>query len=291
MYPAPFEYVKATAWRDAVDLLTEHGDDAKVLAGGQSLVPMMSLRLASPTHIVDVNDIDDGTIRERNGAVEIPALARHAELERSPVLARVCPLIAEAAGLIGNIRVRHRGTLGGSLAHGDPSAELPCALVALEGTVRALGPDGERRIPAGSFFRSYFTTALTPSEVVVGVEVPAARERTGAAFVEFSNRAGDFATVEVAAIVHLDDSDGCRDVRVTAGGISDQPVDLSEPAASLIGRLPNEALIADAARAVSESSDPRGDDRATPGYRRQLVEVLTKRALHRAWRRAVGAEP
>jgi len=291
MYPAPFEYVKAAAWHDAVDLLKEHGDDARVLAGGQSLVPMMSLRLASPTHVVDVNDIDGGTIRERNGTVEIPALARHAELERSPVLASVCPLLAEAAGLIGNVRVRHRGTLGGSLAHGDPSAELPCALLALEGTVRALGPEGERRIRAGSFFRSYFTTSLAPSEVVVAVEVPAARDRSGAAFVEFANRAGDFAIVGVAAVVHLDDSDGCRGVRLTAGGISDRPVDLSEPAAALLGQPPNEALIADVAGAVSESSDPRGDDRATPEYRRQLVGVLTKRALHRAWRRAAGAEP
>ena len=288
MYPAPFEYVKVPSWTDAVGLLAQHGDDARVLAGGQSLVPMMSLRLASPGHLIDVNDIESGPIHEQDGSVEIPALTRHAELERSPVLARACPMIAEAARLIGNIRVRHRGTIGGSLAHADPSAELPCALLALEGTVLALGPGGERRIAGDSFFQSYFTTALDPSEVVVGVEVPVLPTGTGAAFEEFVQRAGDFATAEVAAVIELDDLEVCRRVRVAVGGVSDRPVDLSDATGSLLGRAPNPELIADASRAVSESSGSRGDHRATPEYRRELVRVLTKRALHRAWRRATG---
>lgn len=286
MYPAPFEYVKATSWRQAADLLGQHGDNAKVLAGGQSLVPMMSLRLATPSHVVDVNDAEDAAIRQLDGTVEISALVRHAQLERSPVLARACPLIAEAAGLIGNIRVRHRGTIGGSLAHADPSAELPCALLALKGTIRALGAEGERRIPADSFFESYFTTALDPAEVVVAVEVPAARERSGAAFEELVQRAGDFATVEVAAVIELDPSEVCLQVRLAAGGIADRPVDLSEAARMLVGGRMDEGLVADAARAVSGSSDPRGDNRASSEYRRELVKVLSRRALVRAWQRA-----
>jgi CO/xanthine dehydrogenase FAD-binding subunit len=288
MYSAPFDYLKATSWREAVDLLGRYGESAKVLAGGQSLVPMMSLRLATPSHVIDVNEADDGAIRQANGTVEISALVRHAELERSPVLARSCPMIAEAAGLIGNIRVRHRGTIGGSLAHADPSAELPCALLALGGTIRVLGAEGERRIPADSFFLSYFTTALDPSEVVVTVEVPAARERSGTAFIELAQRAGDFATVEVASVIDLDPSEACRQVRLAVGGIADSPVDLSDAARVLVGERMDDGLIADAARAVSGSSDPRGDDRASSEYRRELVRVLSRRALVRAWQRARG---
>jgi CO/xanthine dehydrogenase FAD-binding subunit len=289
VYPTPFDYLGAASWQEAVDLLVRHGDDAKVLAGGQSLIPLMSLRLAAPRYIVDVNGAEPARVREVDGRFEISALTRHFELERSPELRRGCPMLAEAAGLVGNIRVRHRGTIGGSLAHADPAAELPCVVLALGGTIRTLGSGGERRIDANSFFESYFTTALHADEVVVGVEVPALAERSGHAFIELVRRASDFALVEVAAAVQLEPSgDACRDVRLAVGGIGERPVELSEPARVLLGEPIDERRAVDAAAAVAASTRPRDDISASSGYRRELVRVLTKRALLRAHARALG---
>jgi aerobic carbon-monoxide dehydrogenase medium subunit len=289
MHPAPFDYVKAASWPAALELLEQHGEDAKILAGGQSLVPMMNLRLARPAILVDVNGVDGGGIHRVDGTVEIGALTRHHQLETSTVLAEAAPLLSEAAAVIGNIRVRHRGTIGGSLAHADPAAELPCAVMALGGTIKVLGPEGERRIPAGGFFVSYFTTTLEPTEVVVGVDVPASNPSTGSAFLEFVRRAGDFATVEVAAVLKADPSDGtCRKARVVVGGIADRPVDVSEPVGVLAGRPVDERSAAEAAGAATDTIEPREDERASAEYRRDLLRVLVRRALVRAWRRATG---
>lgn len=283
MYPAPFEYVQAGSWHEAVEFLSAHGDEAKVLAGGQSLVPMMSLRLAKPGYLVDVNGADTPDISEADGHVRISAVTRHADLERSPVLAKTCPLIKYAARLIGNVRVRHRGTIGGSLAHADPAAELPCAAVALGARICVLGPSGERRIPAGAFFVGYFTTALEPDEVIVAVEIPVHASGQGSAFLELVRRAGDFAIVEVAAVVDLDPRTGiCNDLRLVVGAIADRPVDLSDPASQLVGGELDDSAIAAAVRHVGDSVHPREDDRASAGYRREMIAVLARRALLRA---------
>jgi len=286
VYPAPFAYLRATSWTQAIDWLQEHGDDAKLLAGGQSLVPMMNLRLVQASHVIDLNAIPSAGIDRAGDVLTVDALTRHAELEESPLLADACPMLGEAAGLIGNIRVRHRGTIGGSVAHADPSAELPCALVALRATIRVLGPRGERRIPASAFFMSFFTTALEPAEVVVGVDVPIPPGTTGSAFLETVRRTGDFAIVGVAAAVRLDASGTCTDVGVAVAGTGDRPEDLSEPAAAIVGTTVEDERVAEASRAVADATQPRGDERASSDYRRRLTQVLTRRALGSARDRA-----
>ncbi len=289
MYPAPFEYLRPGTWAEAVELLTRFGDDAKVLAGGQSLIPMMSLRLVRPAYVIDVGDVDAAGIREADGRIEIGALTRHGDVESSPILARAYPMLCEAAGMIGNVRVRNRGTVGGSLAHGDPSAELPCVLLALGATIQTMGPSGGRRIPVASFFETYFTTALEPTEVIVAVELPAPSDRRGSAFVELTRRAGDFATVEVAAVLSLDlDGEVCRDIRLCAGAISERPVDLSEAARELIGQRIDADRLDAAASAAAGSAEPRGDERGSSAYRKEMVRVLSKRALRHAWERGRG---
>jgi carbon-monoxide dehydrogenase medium subunit len=289
VYPAPFDYFKAASWAEAVALLQEYGDDAKVLAGGQSLIPMLSLRLIRPNYVIDVNGADNAGIREANGMIEIGALTRHAELERSPILKSWHPIIGEAAAHIGNRRVRHRGTIGGSLAHADPSAELTCVATALGAEVRILGPAGTRSVPATSFFVSYFSTALEPAEVIVSVGFPKPTGNRGSAFIELSRRVGDFATLAVAAVVDVDQGrDVCTGVRLVFAAMADRPVDLSEAASPLIGRRLDEGLASSVAGRVAETADPRADHRGSTEYRRRLASVLTTRALHRAWDRAVN---
>jgi aerobic carbon-monoxide dehydrogenase medium subunit len=282
VYASPFAYRRVASWAEAIDALQEHGEDARLLAGGQSLVPMMNLRLAQPSHVIDLNGIESTGISSSDGVVEVDALTRHSELEGSPVVADACPMLSDAAGMIGNVRVRHRGTIGGSVAHADPSAELPCALVALRAEIRVLGSDGERRIPASDFFVSFFTTALDTAEVVVGVEVPVVPGSSGSAFLEVARRTGDFAIVEVAALLGLDASGSCMDVRVALGGIGDRPLDLSESAAGIVGTTVEDEQLKEVARAVAGATEPRGDERGSADYRRHLSEVLTGRALRSA---------
>jgi CO/xanthine dehydrogenase FAD-binding subunit len=282
VYASPFAYRRVASWAEAIDALQEHGEDARLLAGGQSLVPMMNLRLAQPSHVIDLNGIGSTGISSSDGVLEVDALTRHSELEGSPVVADACPMLSDAAGMIGNVRVRHRGTIGGSVAHADPSAELPCALVALRAEIRVLGSDGERRIPASDFFVSFFTTALETTEVVVGVEVPVVPGSSGSAFLELARRTGDFAIVEVAALLALDASGSCTDVRVALGGIGDRPLDLSESAARIVGTTVEDEQLKEVARAVAGATEPRGDERGSADYRRHLSEVLTGRALRLA---------
>jgi carbon-monoxide dehydrogenase medium subunit len=291
MYPAPFVYARVGSWSEAVEVLGRHGEDAKVIAGGQSLVPMMSLRLAKPSHLVDVGWAGPRDIRGDGAGLEISALARHSDIEGSPVVRSACRLLSEAAGQIGNIRVRHRGTIGGSLAHADPAAEYPCVAVATGAVIRTLGREGERRHPAGDFFVTYLTTVLEPDEVVVAIKIPSPGERTGSAFLEHAHRAGDFAVAEVAAVVRLDAADACADVRVVLGAVADRPVDLSARALEVLaGRQVDGSAAEEAAGAVADAADPRDDDRASAAYRRRVIRALAGRALARAGRRARGEE-
>ena len=287
MYPAPFEYVTASSWEEAVQELTRHGEDARVLAGGQSLVPMMSLRLAKPSALVDVNHAAEARIEGSNGTVEISALTRHAQLERSEILATACPLLPEAAAMIGNVRVRHRGTIGGSLAHADPAGELPCVAVATGATVHALGPGGERTIAADELFQSYFTTALEPGEIITGLSVSAFPPGRGSAFVELARRAGDFASVMVAVIVDVDETgERWTGLRGALGSVSDRPVDVGGLLRTFAGEPAGAGAAAEAARQVAESVEARDDERASAPYRRRMIEVLMARALETATARA-----
>jgi carbon-monoxide dehydrogenase medium subunit len=289
MYASPFEYTKATSWTDAIDRLAEGGEDARVIAGGQSLAPMMMLRMSEPALLVDVSGAAPRTIERSNGTLVLSALARHADLEASAEVRAAFPALAEAAGWIGNIRVRNRGTIGGSVAHADPSAEYPCVAVAGRATVIALGPQGERAIPAGEFFLSHFTTALEPGELVTRVELPALGPRQGCAFVELSRRPGDFATVEVCAFVELDAGGCCAEARLVVGATADHPLDVSEALEPLRGEEPEQAAAA-AARAAAAGVKIGESGHGSEGYRRELVEVLGRRALLAAAARARGEE-
>jgi|SRR5919108_1484375 CO/xanthine dehydrogenase FAD-binding subunit len=288
MYAAPFEYVRASSWSEAVQRLSEGGEDARVIAGGQSLVPMMMLRLAEPPVLVDIGGADERTIERANGALVLSALARHVDLEWSPVVHEACPVLAEAAGHIGNVRVRHRGTIGGSLAHAEPTAELPCLAVALGASVRTLGPDGERTIPADELFVTHLTTSLQPGEVITHVEIPAARPRQGSCFVEMARRTGDFALVEVAAVVDLDTDDRCTGARLVVGATADRPTDVSSAAEPLIGEEPTARAAHEAGRAAAEALEIGPSTHASAGYRQEMVGVLAERALLTAAARARG---
>jgi CO/xanthine dehydrogenase FAD-binding subunit len=283
MYAAPFEYVRATSWQEAVEALVEGGEDARVIAGGQSLIPMMTMRLAEPAMLVDVGGAAERTIERSDGVLALSALVRHADLERSGAVAEACPVLAEGAHHIGNVRVRHRGTIGGSMAHGDPTSELGCIAVALGATVRTLRSEGARTIPAGELFISHFTTALEPGEVITHVEFPALRRGQGAAFLELSP--GHFGSVEVAALVEHEPRGR---VRVAVGATADRPVDLS---AAVALEAIDERSAAAAGRAVADAVDVGESLHGSAAYRREMVAVLTKRALLTAAARAQGGEP
>jgi carbon-monoxide dehydrogenase medium subunit len=268
--PAPFRYHRPRSLGEALGLLAEFGAEAKLIAGGQSLGPMMNLRLVQPAELIDLNALSglDG-IRELPDALEIGALARHHAVASSPVVRRHCPLLAEAAQSIGHYAIRARGTLGGSLAHADPAAQLPLVAATLGAEIAVAGPRGERRIPAGGFFVSLMTTGLAPDEIVVAVRFPKAPPDQRHAYLQFSRRHGDFALVAVAATLSP------RELRIGIGGAEDRPVALIDPAA---GARPDPAAVARKARdAVNPSEDPR----VPAVYRRELVEVLTRRALER----------
>ncbi len=288
MYAAPFDYVRATSWSEAVAQLAAAGEDARVIAGGQSLVPMMMLRIAEPAVLVDVGGAAERTIERADGTLVVSALARHVDLEESAAARDACPMLAEAASRIGNVRVRHRGTIGGALAHGEPTAEWPCLAVALGATVRALGPSGERAIAADDLFVTHLTTSLEPGEVITRIEMPVLRPGQGSSFVELARRAGDFAMVEVAALVTLGGDGRCTEARVVVGATADRPADLSATAAALHGERPGERLAGEVARAAADEVEVGPSTHASAEYRREMVAVLVKRALLTAAARASG---
>ena len=272
MIPAAFDYQRATSVDEAVGLLTEHGDDAKLLAGGHSLLPLMRLRLAMPAVLVDIGRIGDLSYVQENGdTVRIGALTRHHDLERSGVLRERVPLLAEVAAQIGDPQVRHRGTIGGSIAHGDPASDLPAALLALRATLVARGPGGEREIPVDDFFTGFLETALAPDEVLVEIRVPAVAD-AGWSFQKFNRRAQDWATVAVAAVL----ADGSPGVGlVNMGGTPLR-------AAGVEDALRSGAAAGDAAARADEGTEPPDDLNASPEFRRHLSRVLVRRALEAA---------
>jgi CO/xanthine dehydrogenase FAD-binding subunit len=290
VYAPPFEYVRAGSWEEAVALLSEHGDDARVIAGGQSLVPLMMLRLADPAVLVDLADVAAGQIERADGHLVLPALTRHVDLETSELVHAGCGVLAEAAACIGNLRVRNRGTLGGSLAHADPSAELPVVTLALGGRIRTIGPDGSRTVPAGEFFLGYFETALATGELITHVELPVLPERRGAAFVELARRPGDFASVEAAAVVTLAEDGTCADARLAVGAVAHRPLDVSDSVAGLVGEPATEAAVVTAARAAAADVEITLTAHGSREYQRQMLEVFAGRALRAAAARAGGSD-
>ncbi|CAM04140.1 carbon-monoxide dehydrogenase medium subunit [Saccharopolyspora erythraea NRRL 2338] len=288
MVCVPFEYTAVSTYDDAVRALVEHGEDAKVLAGGQSLGPMLALRLARPAVVIDINDIDQGQPEVAGEVLRIPALTRHRTVVDSPLVRQHAPMLSECTSRVGNVRVRNRGTIGGSLAHADPTAEIPCAALALGADIVVRGPDGDRAVPARDFFVTYLTTALEPSEVVREVRLPALRPQQGWSFHELVRRASDFAVVAVAVVVELEsDAATVRSAEVALAGVADRPVPAGrEAVAPLIGSSGAPAEVAAAAAAIAGNTSPDGDVHASGAYRRRLVDVLTRRALTEALGRA-----
>ncbi len=269
MIPAPVEYTRAGSAEEAISLLTEHGDEAKLLAGGHSLLPMMKLRLATPAQLIDVGRLDElRYINADNGEVAIGALTRHTELEHSDVLADACPLLKHVASLVGDPSVRHRGTLGGTLAHADPASDLPAAVLALGGTLVAQGPNGRREIAATDFFASYFESVLAADELLVEVRVPSGGG--GWNYQKFNRRAQDWAIVGVAV------ADGGKGIALVNMGAT--PLRATAVEAALAGG----ASAAEAAAVAAEGTSPVEDGNADATYRKHLARVLTERALNAA---------
>ena len=281
----PFEYVAPTRVEEALGLLREHGDDAKVLAGGQSLIPMLHYRLARPRVVVDINALPLTDIAVDDGHVRLGALVRHHQLEESETLARRYPVLAEAARLVGNVRVRTLGTLGGSLAHADPAAELPVAMSALDARLTIASASEQRRVAARDFFTGPLTTALGPDELLTAIDVPATVDY-GWAVEELSRRAGDFAIVVVVALVRLDRGGRVDDVRLAFGGVADRPVHARAAEDALRGHEPSADALTHAAQIARDALDPPSDAFVSGAYRRHLTGVLCRRALARAVDRA-----
>lgn len=288
MKPAPLDYYDPSTVEEALELLQKYGDDAKVLAGGQSLMPLLNMRLVTPRVIVDVNRIASlAYVREgEDGGLRIGALTRQAAVERSELVAQKLPLLAEAVRLIGHVQIRHRGTIGGSIAHADPAAELPGVLTALNGQVVVRGPQGTRLVPASEFFVNVLTTVLAPTELVVEVRLPPIPKGAGWAFVEITRRHGDFALAGVAAVLALGSGGTIETARLGAIGVGPTPVKPARAEAMLVGERPCESLFRSAAEAVSEGLVPLSDVHASAEYRRELAAVMARRALDTALRRA-----
>ena len=289
MKPAPFEYLAPTATSEAVDLLHQWGSDAKVLSGGQSLMPMLNFRLLKPTALVDINGIGDlAYIRQVDSSLSIGATTRQNHILASPDAASTCGLLTEALAYVAHPAIRNRGTIGGSIAHADPSAELAVVAATLEADLRLQNVRGERVLAAEDFFVDALTTTLAPDELITEIRFPALPTRTGWNFQEVSRRRGDFAVVNAAATVSLDDSGRCERVRVVVGGVSGTPLRLKMLEESLIGTYLTSSSLADAADQVRRSVNPQSDVHASSEYRRDVAAVLVKRALEAAAQRAAA---
>jgi carbon-monoxide dehydrogenase medium subunit len=288
MKPAPFEYLAPTTIEEALGHLTEYGYDAKVLAGGQSLIPMMNFRLAQPSVLVDLNKLAElSFIRsESDGELRIGAMTRHHQVEHDALVAELAPLIHETMSKIATPQIRSRGTFGGSIAHADPAAELTTICVALDGRFRCQSERGERWVPAKDFFLGLFTSVLEPDEMLVEIAIPPMAPRTGWALEEAARRAHDFALVGVGTVVTLDAQNRCERARLVFLSVGDGPVEAVKATELLIGKEATPDLIRSAAEAVTAELDPSADIHASVEYRLHLARVLARRALERAFTRA-----
>jgi CO/xanthine dehydrogenase FAD-binding subunit len=293
MKPAPFEYFVPDSIERALDLLGEHGDDAKILAGGQSLVPAMNFRVQQPGVLIDLNRVPElSYIIEVDNTIRIGAMARERQLEFDNLVARRTPLLHETVPFIAHPQIRNRGTIGGSLVNADPAAELPVLMLALNARLKARKTSGERWIDAQDFFVGMFTTALEADEILVEIELPVMAARTGWSFMEVAPRAGDYALMGVATLVSLDEDGKCTEAKLVYLNAGDGPMDAKEAANSLAGEMLNDNLIKSAAKHASENEvTPYGNVHASPEFQRHLANALTKKALKRALKRAKETLP
>jgi carbon-monoxide dehydrogenase medium subunit len=278
-----FEYHVPTTVQEAIALLTQYGGEAKILAGGHSLIPIMNLRLAQPKALIDIGKIPGlSGIREEDGTIVIGAMTTHYMVESSALLKQKVPILPEAAAVIGDVQVRNRGTIGGSIAHADPAGDFPAVAVALDMQLKAVGPRGERTLRAREFFVDILTTALQPDEILTEIRVPAMAPRTGSAYEKFPNPASRYAIVGVAAVVTVDGNGVCQRAGVGLNGVTGKPVAAVGVEQALVGQRLNEQAIQEAAAKAADGLDPLGDIFASAAYRAHLARVYTKRALARA---------
>ncbi len=293
MKPAPFAYFAPMNVVGVLELLDQHGDEAKVLAGGQSLMPLLNLRLARPGVLIDINRI--GSLASfrvgADGGLVIGALARQRAVERSTEVSARCPLLREATTLIGHFQIRNRGTLGGSLVHADPAAELPAVALALEAKFIVRNTKTERAIQAEDFFVGYMTTAIEPNELLTEIQLPAPRPRTGWGIEEIARRRGDFAMIGATAMLEFDEKETCRDARIAIFGAAEKPLRTARAEHCLNGNRLNEDALNEAADIAAADVDAISDVHASAEYRKELAAVLTRRALEKAVGRARQVKP
>jgi carbon-monoxide dehydrogenase medium subunit/6-hydroxypseudooxynicotine dehydrogenase subunit alpha len=289
--PPAFDYEAPTSLDEALALLAARGADGKVLAGGQSLVPLLNFRLARPEVLIDVNGVQElSYLRREEGALRIGALTRHAALEHSRLVATHWPLLTEAMGWVAHPQIRNRGTVGGSCAHADPAAELPVVMTALDARFRVRSTRGERVLSAPEMFVGQLEPGIDPDELLVEIEVPPLAAGTGAAFVEFARRHGDFALGGVAATVELDAEGICRSAAISLLGAGPTPLRPGDAEAALVGGPLDASTAAEAAKLAVRDASPTGDLHGSAEYRRDLIETLTRRALLAAGGRAGGGD-
>ncbi|MDR7554228.1 MAG: FAD binding domain-containing protein [Armatimonadota bacterium] len=291
MIPERFEYLAPTSVAEAVELLRAHGGDARLLAGGHSLIPLMKLRLAMPRYVIDLNRVPGlAYVEEADGVLRIGAMTRHADMEHADVVRRRYPLLADAARVIADPLVRNMGTVGGALAHADPAGDWGAAMLAARATVVATGPRGERVVAIDEFFLDTFATALEPDDVLTEIRVPQPAPRTGGAYLKLERKVGDFAIAAVGAQVTLDARGVCTAVGIGLCNAGPRSLRARDAEEALLGRVPDEATIARAAEAAAREADPSSDLRGPAEYKRDVVRVLAARALRRALARASGRE-
>jgi aerobic carbon-monoxide dehydrogenase medium subunit len=280
MIPLAFDYEVAESVDHAIDLLGQHGDEAKLLAGGHSLLPIMKLRLAAPAVLVDLGRVEElQYVRDEGDHIAIGAMTRHTDVEHGELLQEQCGLLSYTASLVGDPQVRHRGTIGGSISHGDAASDLPSALLALEGTFVIKGPGGERTVAAGDFFEDYLQTALAPDEVLTEIRVPKLGPNTCWSYKKFNRRAQDWAVVGVAAVVEMSNG-SISSARIGLTNMGSTPLRATATEGALSGA--DTSSVAEAASSAAEGTSPASDIAASAEYRRHLARVLTRRAVEEA---------
>jgi len=287
MIPGAFDYHAPSTAEEALSLLAEHGDEAKLLAGGQSLIPLMRFRLADPARLIDLNGLSElSGLEEADGQLRIGAMTRHADLEHSGLAADRYPLLAEAAGLVADPLVRNRGTVGGSLVHADPAGDWGSVMLACGAELVARSADGERTIPVDDFFFGPFTTSLGRDELLAEIRLPRSGPRSGGAYEKLERKVGDFATVGLAARLELDEDGAVASAGLGLTAVGPSNLRAAEAEEALVGGPPDGDRIDEAAALAADASSPTPDNRGSADYKRDMVRVLAKRALRRAADRA-----
>jgi aerobic carbon-monoxide dehydrogenase medium subunit len=289
MIPAAFDYIAPQSLAEAVRALADHGEEAKLLAGGHSLLPLLKLRLAYPKLLIDLSKIPGlSGIAQRNDKIFVGALNTHYQIESSELLKQRCPLLPETARMIGDIQVRNRGTIGGSLTHADPFADWPAAVLALAGDLRLSGPNGDRWVAAEEFFLAPMTTAIEPTEILTEIRLPVLSQRCGSVYLKMAQQASGFALVAVAAWLRIDKQGRCEDIGIGVTGLSAKPFRARAVEERLRANRLTRKLIEASASQVAEGSDPLEDLHASAEFRTHLAEVFTSRAVQEVARRAAG---